>query len=427
MGQTLFTNVKVFDGSGKKLFPGEVLVQGNRIHKVAKGDGQIARDGATVVDGGGASLMPGLTEAHAHITYTNCAALKEIGDLPPEEHTLLTAANAKLMLDSGFTSCFSAAGSKPRLEIAIRNWINDGKIPGPRFKACSPEITSTGGLGDERQLHMYHHSIEIIADGPVEVSRACRLMVREGVDSLKINISGDQFCMNSVNAEMLSFTDEEVAAAAEVGHSRGVNLACHARSDESIKLALKHDFNVIYHADFASDETLDQLEAKKDSIFMAPAAGAIYATAHEAGDWGITKEVAEYMGFFRKLEHTERTYREVRKRGIRALPGGDYGFAWTPIGTNARDLEHFVNMFGYTPAESLKAATKWGGQLMGMGDELGLVKEGYLADLIMVDGDVIEDITLFQDRDNFLMIMKNGEYHKAPVPRRTAKRRKKAA
>lgn len=427
MAQTLFTNVMVFDGSGKKLFPGEVLIQGNRIQKVAKGKDQIARDGATVVDGGGASLMPGLTEAHAHITYTNCAALKEIGDMPPEEHTLHTAANAKLMLDCGFTSLFSAAGSKPRLEIAVRNWINEGKIPGPRFKAASPEITSTGGLGDERQLHMYHHSIEIIADGPDEVRRACRLMVREGVDTLKINISGDQFCMNSVGAEMLSFTDAEVAAAAEVGHSRGVNLACHARSDESIRLALKYRFNVIYHADFATNETLDMLEARKKEIFLAPAAGAIYATAYEAADWGITKEVAQHMGLFHKMENTERVYREARKRGLRVLPGGDYGFAWTPIGTNARDFEHFVNMFGYTPAEVLKATTKYGGELMGMGDELGLIKAGYLADMIMVDGDVLEDITLFQDRDNFLMIMKDGEYHKSPTPRRARQRRKKAA
>jgi imidazolonepropionase-like amidohydrolase len=109
------------------------------------------------------------------------------------------------------------------------------------------------------------------------------------------------------------------------------------------------------------------------------------------------------------------------------LPGGDYGFAWNPIGTNARDFEHFVNMFGYTPAETLKAATKLGGEIMGMGDELGLVKQGYLADLIMVDGDPLEDISLFQDQDNFLMIMKNGEYHKEPSARRAGKRRKKAA
>ena len=285
MGQTLFTNVRIFDGSGKKLFPGEVLVQGNRILKVARNKAKISADGAKVVDGGGATLMPGLCEAHMHMSYTNCAQLKEIGEVPPEEHTLITAGNAKLMLDLGFTSTFGAAGSKPRLDIAVRNFINDGKIPGPRMKVASPEITSTGGLGDERQMHMHHHSIELIVDGPVEMTRTCRLMVREGVDTIKINISGDQFCMNSVNAEMMSFTDEEIAAAAEVGHARQVNLACHARSSDSVKAALKHGFNVIYHADFCDDEALDLLEADKDKIFLAPAVGVVYTTAYEAADW----------------------------------------------------------------------------------------------------------------------------------------------
>ncbi len=426
MAQTLFTNVMVFDGSGSKPFPGEVLVQGNRVKKVAKGRNQIARDGAKAVDGGGATLMPGLCEAHGHISYNDCAQLKEIGEIPPEEHTLLTAYNAKLLLEMGFTSVYSAASSKPRLEIAVRDAINSGQIPGPRLKAASPEIVSTGGLGDERQMHMYHESIGLIADGVDEMRKVVRTMIREGVDTIKINISGDNFT-DTCKAEMLSYADDEVAAAAEVAHSRGVRLACHARADAAIRMALRHGFQVIYHADFATEKTLDMLEAKKKEIFLAPAAGAIYATAYEAAEWGITPEIADkVMDLPRKMEHTARTYREVRKRGIRALPGGDYGFAWTPMGTNARDLEHFVNLFGYTPAESLKAATKWGGELMGMGDELGLVKAGYLADLIMVDGDPVQDITLFQDKDNFLMIMKNGEYHLPPKPRR-ASRRKKAA
>jgi imidazolonepropionase-like amidohydrolase len=123
------------------------------------------------------------------------------------------------------------------------------------------------------------------------------------------------------------------------------------------------------------------------------------------------------MGMFASLERSCEVYKKMRKRGIRVLPGGDYGFAWNPIGANARDFEHFVKLFGYTPAETLVAATKLGGEIMGMGNELGQVKEGYLADLIMIDGDPVKDITLFQDRDNILMVMKDGSYHKAPLPR----------
>jgi imidazolonepropionase-like amidohydrolase len=420
MPRTLFTNVAIFDGSGQVTFPGEVLVQGNRIKAVAKGREQIDRSLAEeIVDGDGATLMPGLTEAHGHLSYTNCAALKDIGTVPTEEHMLITSYNARLMLDSGFTSVYSAASSKPRLDIVLRNEINAGRLPGPRMKAASPEITATGGLGDERQLHMHHTGIEIIADGPVEVRRATRMMIREGVDTIKINISGDNFVRPRFS-EALAYTDEEVAAAAEVAHEWGVWLACHARATASIKMALRHNFRVIYHCDFADEECLDQLEARKNEVFVAPAIGIVYTTAYEASAWGITREVAESMGMFASLERSCAVYKKMRRRGIRVLPGGDYGFAWNPIGANARDFEHFVNLFGYTPAETLMAATRYGGEIMGMDDELGLVKEGYLADLIMVDGDPLKDIRLLQDRDNILMVMKDGAYHKRPLPRRSA-------
>ncbi len=97
---------------------------------------------------------------------------------------------------------------------------------------------------------------------------------------------------------------------------------------------------------------------------------------------------------------------------MRILPGGDYGFGWNPIGTNARDLEHFVNLLGFTPEESVMSATKWGGQIMNMDGELGLIKEGYLADLLLVKGDPAKDISILQDKDNLLMIMKDGDLYK---------------
>jgi imidazolonepropionase-like amidohydrolase len=417
MPRILFTNVAIFDGTGALPYPGEVLLQGNRIKAVARGRGQIDRaEAEEVVDGGGATLMPGLTEAHGHLSYTNCAALKEIGEVPVEEHMLLTSYNARLMLDSGFTSVYSAASSKPRLDIVLRNEIDAGRLAGPRLKAASPEITATGGLGDERQLHMNHTGIEIIADGPDEVRRAARMMIREGVDTIKINISGDNFVRPHFS-EALAYTDAEVAAGAEVAHEWGVWLACHARASASVKMALRHNFRVIYHADFADEECLDQLEAKKNEIFVAPAIGIVYTTAYEAEAWGVTREFAERRGFIASLERSCEVYRKMRQRGIKVLPGGDYGFAWNRIGDNARDLEHFVNLFGYTPAEALRAATQYGGEIMGMAGELGLVKEGYLADLIMVDGDPLQDLKLFRDRDKILMIMKDGSYHKPPQPR----------
>ena len=417
MAAKLITNVVIFDGSGAKLFPGEVLLEGNRIKTVAKGKGEIAANGAEIVDGDGATLMPGLVEAHGHITYSNCAALKELGEIPPEEHVFVTMHNAKLMLDNGFTSVFSAASSKPRTEVVVRNEIDAGRIPGPRLKAASPEITSTGGLGDVRQMHMHHESIELIADGTDEMRRVVRLMIREGVDSIKINISGDHFARPGFGA-CLSYSEAEVAAAAEEAHERGCWLSCHARADKSIQLALKYKFRNIYHCDYASEETIDMLEAAKDEIFLAPAIGVVYTTAYEAGDWGIDENVARIMGMPQMLEKSCVVHNELRKRGLRILPGGDYGFAWNTIGSNARDLEHFINLFGFTSHEALCAATKLGGQVMGMGEELGEVRDGYLADLLLIDGDPTEDVSLLQDTDNILMIMKDGKFHKEPQPRR---------
>ncbi len=426
MKPQLFTNIKIFDGNPTNPYPGEVLIEGNRIKTVAK-NGKIARDGAEVIDGGGNTLMPGMTEAHGHITYTNFVRLKELGEIPPEEHVLITMENAKLMLDCGFTSIYSAASSKWRTEIVIRNAINAGKIPGPRFRAASPEIVATGGLGDERQLHMHHQGIEIIADGADEIRKVVRTMIREGVDTIKINISGDNFCRKGFGREC-SYTDEEVAAAAQEAHSRNAWLSCHARADGAVKLALKHGFRVIYHLDFIQGETYDLLEAQKDKIFLAPAIGIIYTTAYEAGNWGITKEVADHMEMFTMLESCPTVYGELRKRGMRILPGGDYGFAWNPHGTNARDLEHFVNILGFTPQEALMSATKWGGEIMDYPD-LGMVKDGYLADLLLVKGNPVEDLKLLQDRDNFLMIMKDGVYHKHPhnIPTGSPEKVKKLA
>ena len=411
MKPQLFTNIRIFDGNGTKPFAGEVLVEDNRIKTVAKG-GKIARDGAEVIDGGGNTLMPGLTEAHGHITYTNISRLFQLGEVPPEEHILITAEHAKLMLDCGFTSVYSAASSKPRTEIVVRNAINAGKIPGPRFRAASPEIVATGGLGDERQMHMHHQGIEIIADGADEVRRVVRTMIREGVDTIKINISGDNFVRKGFGKQC-SYSEAEVAAASEEAHNRDCWLSCHARSDASVRLGLKYGFRAIYHCDYAEGETLDLLEEAKDRIFLAPAVGILYTTAYEAENFGISREVAEHMEMGKMLENCSKLYPELKKRGLRILPGGDYGFAWNPLGTNARDFEHFVNYLGFTPAEVLMAATKWGGQIMNYPD-LGLVKEGFLADLLLVRGNPLDDVKVFQDRDNLLMIMKDGAYHKHP-------------
>ena len=328
MGQKLLVNVSVFDGSGSPLFPGEVLVQGNRIKAVAKGRNQLKADGAEIVDGGGATLMPGLTEAHAHLSFTNCASVLEMGDLPIEEHTLYCAARkalARLWLHKLLLRRFGKASARHR--HPKRNECR--LLPGPRLRAASPEITASGGLGDVRQLHKDHHSTEIIADGPDELRRVVRTMVREGVDTIKINLSGDNWVRPGFS-ETVTYTDAEVAAAAGQAKELGVKLACHSHATRAIKLALKYDFDVLYHCEYADEEALDQSKFKKDTIFVAPTIGSSWAYTYEAERWGITKEIAERNGMLVTIERACDVYRKMRKRGIRALPGGDYGFAWNP-------------------------------------------------------------------------------------------------
>jgi imidazolonepropionase-like amidohydrolase len=413
MAGVLFNDVMVLDGTGAAPFRAKVMVQGNRIKSVVPIEAPLEAGDAEVVDAGGATLMPGLTEAHAHPSFANISSLHALGEIPPEEHTLITARNAKLLLDSGFTSLNSAASGKPRLDVVIRNAINAGEIPGPRMLAASPELTTSGGLGDARLLHMDRQTFSIVCDGPEEFRKCARIMCREGVDTLKINPSGDEF-VPVARAEQTVMNSAEVQAVVDVARERGRRVMAHARSAESVKMCIRHGIDLINHATFTDDEAIDMLESAKDRVFVIPAIGVIYTAMYEASEWGLTPEVSEKLGMKREIENASWRMAEYKKRGIRVLPGGDYGFAWNPVGRNARDLEHFVKLFGFSPMEAIVAATRYGGQLMMKGDELGQVKPGYLADLLLVDGDPLKDVAILQDRDRLLGIMKDGQFHKRP-------------
>lgn len=415
MSRTLFTNVMIFEGTGESLAPGEVLVQGNRIHAVAGPGETLPREGCEVVDAGGATLMPGMVNTHCHVTYNNGTSVAELTALPVEEHVLLSMHNAKLALDMGFTAAIGAASAKPRLDIVIRNEINKGKIPGPRLLAGSPELTVTGGLADDNQLDAKHPSISIICDGPDEFRKVVRTMIREGVDLIKFNNSGDSFCFPRMAAYDNPMTEAEVAAICDTANNIGKRLAAHAHADSSVRQCMKYGVEFIFHASFATDETIEQLERVKHKHYVSPAIAARYNTTYEAKDWGITTDVAEMIGNKRELDEGIKTMRKMREAGIKVLPFGDYGFAWLPHGTEARDLEHFVNLFGFAPWEVLRAATAYGGEAWAgkSGEKMGRVAPGYLADILLVDGNPLHDLSLLQDRSALLAIMKDGQFHKS--------------
>src|SRR5262249_720719 len=252
--------------------------------------------------------------------------------------------------------------------------------------------------------------------------KTAREMVREGVDTLKINPSGDEFVPHC-RAHHTVMTEAEIAAVCEVGRQHDKRVAAHARSAESVKLALKHGVEVIYHATLVDDEEgCGQLEAARDRVFVAPTLGISYTTLNEAVNWGITTQLAESLGIRRELEVAIKNMKELKKRGVRILPGGDYGFAWNPNGTNARDIEHFVTLLGFSPMDAILSATKLGGQIMMMGDELGQPKPGFLADPLLVDGNPLANVKILQDAEKLLVIMKDGQFHKESATAGAAQR-----
>ena len=419
MADTLFTNMRILDGSGVNApYTGSVLVSGNRIRQVGRGTAAIApasASGATVIDGAGATLMPGMTEAHTHFSWNDAATLGAIQTMPLEEHVLWSAKVARRYLEAGFTSCLGAACAKPRLDVVIRNAIESGQIPGPRYLAASQEITVPGGLGDEMLPHLPFPDFSFgqVVNGAEDMRRVVRMFLKYGVDSIKLNLSGDNF-VPGADAKTTWMTDAEVAAAAEEVKMRGKRIIVHARSCASIKQALRHGVEVIYHASFTDEETLDMLEAQRDRVFVAPGIAILYAMLHEAEPWGITRAKATEMGYQREWDAAIESLRAMHRRGVRILPGGDYGFAFTPHCQNARDLEFFVKYLGFTPMEAIRSATMYGGQIMKRGHELGMVKEGCLADLLLVDGDPLANLSILRDPKRILAVMKDGVFAKAP-------------
>ncbi len=220
-----------------------------------------------------------------------------------------------------------------------------------------------------------------------------------------------------MKAEETPMAEEEVAMAVKEAKCRNKVVAAHARSAGSVKQCVRHGIQNIYHASFTDEEALDMLEAARDRHLVAPGLAWLINTARHAGEYGIKPGSPVSLLYERELEMAVETLKKMHARGIRVCIGGDYGFAWTPQGTNAKDIETFVNLLGFTPMEAIQAATMHGGAIMNMDSELGLIREGYLADLLLVDGDPLRDVRILQDRSRLLAIMKGGKFHRAPAER----------
>lgn len=402
---TVFINAQIFDGSGSELFKGELRIEGNRIQAIAKSPETVSQDNARVIDCQGKIIMPGLVEAHAHLTWPTSVEKFVPGMyLPPEQLALTCARNARILLDHGFTSAYSAGALSKSLEISLNEHIVSGGLPGPRLIPSSVEREPP----NESELDPGH--VEEHGKGPEAMKAFVKECAEIGAKAVKFLISGESALKPGASHELL-YTEDELRAAGEQARESDLWLTGHAHAAEAVKMGVRSGFRILYHCTYADDEAIDLLAARKDSMFVAPTIGIVQATLDATPpphmDMSHMKEDAAIV-----LEQQKALVPKLRARGVRLLPGGDYGFPFNPNGRNAWDLELWVRHFGYTPKEALNAATELGGQLMDL--DVGLIKQGYLADLLVVDGDPTQDVRVLQDKNNLTAIMKDGQFHKAP-------------
>jgi imidazolonepropionase-like amidohydrolase len=422
-GAILFKNAHIIDGTGRKPIHGSLLVEGDKIKQVGEVVSEPPGLPIEVIDLGGRTLMPGMILSHVHLSYNHVRDLPDL-DLksPPEVATIAAVCNARTMLDCGYTSGLSA-GALHMVDIHIRNAINRGVIPGPRLLAAGRDICQTGGMLDWNAswLKLGMEGLGVFVDGPWEVRKAVRQMVKDGADMIKMYITGEGLLLECQQTEV-TCVQEEIDAMVEEAHRRNRLCSVHARSADSCQMAAKARVDLIDHATFIDDKTLDMIA--EAGSFVAPGLDYIVSTIEYARQdgfrWlGSYADFQEKTHYEQELDAAVENIAKAHARGIKILIGSDFGFSWCPHGTYGRELTHLVKLVGFKPMDALVAATKLGAEAMRMQDKIGTLQAGKLADLLVVDGNPLENISILEDRRNITHVMKGGEFFRRPLVERT--------
>lgn len=403
---TLFSNVQIFDGTANPARAGSVLVQGDTIARVAYAPDTIVPDADTqVIDGEGRTLMPGMVEAHAHLTWgSSVEKIYHAFILPPEELEVAATRNARVLLDHGFTSLWSGGALGDAIETRLAARIAAGETPGPRLIASTLERSPEGDGVDTGDVFN--------GRGPQAMRAFMAHCAAQGVKTVKLVVSGESALKPGSHTDIL-YTAEEMDAAREAAEAHGLAITCHAYTDEAVDLALRAGARIIYHMSYISDAMIERLAGLKDSVFYGPGCGVSVAALEASPPPHIDMSSMKHSAAER-MELERVLVPRLKAAGVRVLIGGDYGFPFNPIGRNARDIGHFVREFGFTPVEALAAATGLGGQLTG--HKLGEIREGWLADLLLVDGDPTADVAILEDKARLHAIMLGGRFHKLALP-----------
>jgi imidazolonepropionase-like amidohydrolase len=407
-GPLVVKNGTLVDGTGRPPVPDAVVhSQDGRITYAGPRLGAPALPPDTPsIDARGGTILPGLVEAHFHATYFDVAALEDLDIKYPVEYvTLLAAANARLVLECGYTSARSG-GSLFNIDVWLRKAIEAGVTAGPRLAPSGREICGVGGLmdwnPDFRKIGM--EGLVLLVNGPVEARAAVRKLVKDGVEWVKTYPTGDAAAPDSNDHHTLCMTFEEMHAVVQTAHNHSMKVTGHCRATEGIKNALRAGYDAVEHATFIDDEGLDLLLAR--NVPVVPALQFEWASLERGKEYGMSQRILD--GHKECLEGGAESARRILRAGGTLGLGGDYGFAWTPHGEYAKELTFFVEYVGFTPMEVLCCATMGGAKVMGRSEELGSVEAGKLADLLIVEGDVLANIRLLEDRTRFVAVVQGG-------------------
>lgn len=407
-GTTIITHGQLIDGTGAPPVPDAALIiRDGRIAYAgpAAGAPQVPPD-AQRIDARGGTIMPGLVEAHFHATYFNIAALEDLDIKYPVEYvSLLASVNTRLALECGYTAARSG-GCLFNVDVWLKKAIEEDLIAGPRLASSGREICSAGGLMDWnpefRKIGM--EGLVFIINGVEDARRAVRALVKDGIEWVKTYPTGDAASPDINDHHTLCMTFEEMHAVVATAHNHKLKVTGHCRATQGIKNALRAGYDTIEHGTFMDDEALDLL-LERD----VPCVPALYfekASIELGPEFGLPQAVID--GHQETLDGGAESARRILRAGGRLGMGGDYGFGWNPHGDYARELTFFVKDVGLTPLEVITCATKTGAEIMGRGDEFGTLEKGKLADVLVVDGDVVADISILEDRKRFLVVMQGG-------------------
>ena len=381
--------------SGKTLNNQVIVIQGGKI--VSVGEAAQTPAGAEVIDLPNATVLPGLIDAHTHLTFTTNFGYSRLGTSIPRE-ALNGARNARVTLEAGFTTVRNV-GADGYTDVALRDAINAGDVPGPRMLVSGPPLSITGGHGDNNLLPFeYHASGDGVADGVDGVRHMVRQNIKYGADLIKVMASGGVLSRGD-NPQASQYTQEEMRAIVEEAHRLGRKVAAHAHGAQAILWASRVGVDSIEHGSYIDDAGI--AEMKKNGTYLVPT---LYL-----GDWFL--ENAEKIGTPPDLIAKAREVIPAARKNVqRAFAAGvKVGFgtdaAVYPHGLNAHEFAVYVKL-GMTPLAAIQTATVNDADLLGWSDKVGTLEPGKFADLIAVDGDPLADVTTLE-RVKF--VMKGGE------------------